>query len=240
MIPLPDFFNNNCVLCSLLKQVTNETAATVEDSAIRQPPRLKLPNFFSANCFSAERPKIESSELFCYQELTGHTDSIGSIEFSENGTHLISGSDDKTVRLWSIKVATNGTRLKWRQNTKTPLCVWPFPLTIDASSVAASTIRSSFTTLNRKQLVNNCILFHYIFNHYPNCICSLFKHFRKNLLNSVPHPDSVWDIALQPGSDGQVFASACEDGIVRLFDIRTSATGIFRQLNITIFICITL
>ena len=104
---MPDFFNNNCVLCSLLKQVTNETAAAVEDSAIRQPPRLKLPNFFSANCFSAERPKIESSELFCYQELTGHTDSIGSIEFSENGTHLISGSDDKTVRLWSINQSRN-------------------------------------------------------------------------------------------------------------------------------------
>ena len=137
----------------------------------------------------------------------------------------------------SIKVATNGTRLKWRQNTKTPLCVWPFPLTIDASSVAASTIRSSFTTLDRKQLVNNCILFHYIFNHYPNCFCSLFKHFRKKLLNSVLHPDWVLGIALEPsGTNGQVFASSCKDGFIRLFDTRTSVTGTFRQLNITISI----
>ena len=47
---------------------------------------------------------------------------------------------------------------------------------------------------------------------------------------SILHPDQVFDIALQPGTDGNVFASACEDGIVRLFDIRQSVTGIL--LNI--------
>ena len=44
---------------------------------------------------------------------------------------------------------------------------------------------------------------------------------------SFQHLDGVWDIALQPGTNGNVFASACEDGIVRLFDIRQSVTGIF-------------
>lgn len=44
------------------------------------------------------------------------------------------------------------------------------------------------------------------------------------------HPDNVWDIALQPNTDGNVLASACEDGIVRLFDLRRSATGILNEI----------
>ena len=39
--------------------------------------------------------------MFRYQELTGHTDDIRAIEFSDDGTHLVSGGRDKTVRLWS-------------------------------------------------------------------------------------------------------------------------------------------
>ena len=49
---------------------------------------------------------------------------------------------------------------------------------------------------------------------------------RKKLLNTVAHPNIVWDIALQPGSNGQVFVSACFDDIIRLFDTRCSVTGL--------------
>ena len=44
------------------------------------------------------------------------------------------------------------------------------------------------------------------------------------------HPDGVWDIALQPGTNRQVFALACNDGIIRLFDNRTSVTGIILKI----------
>ena len=50
----------------------------------------------------------------------------------------------------------------------------------------------------------------------------------------MPHPNSIWDLALQPTTDGQVFASAC-DGIVRLFDIRRSVTGNFKTQHPTTF-----
>ena len=42
----------------------------------------------------------------------------------------------------------------------------------------------------------------------------------------MEHPDYVYDISSQPGTKGQVFASACADDILRLFDIRQSVTGI--------------
>ena len=49
----------------------------------------------------------------------------------------------------------------------------------------------------------------------------LFKIFdRKKLFNSFEHPDGVLNIALQRGNGGTIFATACVDGILRLFDTR--------------------
>ena len=46
-------------------------------------------------------------------------------------------------------------------------------------------------------------------------------------MNSILHPsDQVFDIALQSGTKGNVFASVC-NGIIRLFDIRQSVTDIW-------------
>ena len=33
------------------------------------------------------------------------------------------------------------------------------------------------------------------------------------------------DIALQPGTNGNIFATACGDGIFRIFDTRRNANG---------------
>ena len=59
-------------------------------------------NTFVSNCFSDRRQQIDSSQLFHYRELLGHTDYIGTMGFSEDGTLLVSGGTDKTVRLWSL------------------------------------------------------------------------------------------------------------------------------------------
>jgi WD40 repeat protein len=32
---------------------------------------------------------------------TGHTDSVNSVAFSPDGQHIVSGSDDKTIRVWN-------------------------------------------------------------------------------------------------------------------------------------------
>ena len=85
------------------------TAVEVDvHSAARHPP-LCPPNSFVSNSFSARRRQIESSQLFRYQELSGHTKEIYSIEFSDDGTQLISAGADKTVRLWSF----NQDRGEW-------------------------------------------------------------------------------------------------------------------------------
>ena len=43
------------------------------------------------------------------KELKGHTDSVNSVAFSSDGTWIVSGSDDKSVRVWD---ASTGVELK--------------------------------------------------------------------------------------------------------------------------------
>ena len=41
----------------------------------------------------------------------------------------------------------------------------------------------------------------------------------------MTHPSVISDISLQPGTNGQVFASASSNGILRLIDQRQSTAG---------------
>jgi WD40 repeat protein len=36
------------------------------------------------------------------QEFTGHDDSVFGVDFSPKGTHILSASKDKTLRLWRL------------------------------------------------------------------------------------------------------------------------------------------
>ena len=50
-------------------------------------------------------------------------------------------------------------------------------------------------------------------------------------MNAVKHPQPIRYVMLQPGStNGDIFVSSCNDGILRLFDIRRSVTGVYTNL----------
>ena len=46
---------------------------------------------------------LDATTGVCTSTLSGHTDHVTSLVFSSDGTSLVSGSDDKTVRLWDIQ-----------------------------------------------------------------------------------------------------------------------------------------
>ena len=48
-------------------------------------------------------------------------------------------------------------------------------------------------------------------------------------MNSFEHPGDVYEISLQPETNGNVFATICDDDTFRLFDTRQSGTGELSQ-----------
>ena len=47
------------------------------------------------------------------------------------------------------------------------------------------------------------------------------------MLHSFDHLKTVFGLALQPGADGNVIATACKDGIIRLYDTRKEKNSSF-------------
>ena len=88
-----------------MNKETAAAAVVVDVTLAARPPHRPLsivPSSFAVNCFSARRRQVESSQLFRCRELTGHTGDIFSMKFSDDGSLLVSGGLDKTVRLWSL------------------------------------------------------------------------------------------------------------------------------------------
>ena len=47
-------------------------------------------------------------------------------------------------------------------------------------------------------------------------------------MHTIKHPQPIRYVTLQPGNTkGDVFVSSCDDGVLRLFDIRRSVTGMY-------------
>jgi len=45
-------------------------------------------------------------------ELKGHTGRVRSVTFSQDGSQVVSGSDDKTVRIWNVTMGEMEAELK--------------------------------------------------------------------------------------------------------------------------------
>ena len=46
--------------------------------------------------------QVDASQLFMCHDLPGHTDYVTTMEFSDDGSRLVSGGGDATVRLCSL------------------------------------------------------------------------------------------------------------------------------------------
>ena len=110
------------------------------------------------------------------------------------------------------------------------LTAWPFHLTPVASSAVAWTRSCSFTTLACKN--SNGVSFFFLITETANVYLKLLNLFLSHcctLLNTVNHPQPVRYVTLQQPSrstcNGDVFVSSCDDGVLRLFDIRRSVTA---------------
>ena len=60
-------------------------------------------NLIVAGMWSGHIITLDATTGICTSTLYGHTDLVRSLAFSSDGTSLVSGSEDRTVRLWDIQ-----------------------------------------------------------------------------------------------------------------------------------------
>ena len=101
-------------------KATAVMAATASTIAAASVDSNRIVSLLRENCFAATRQ--HQSRFFKCRDLIGHTGSIFAMEFSTDGSYIVSGGGDKTVRLWSLcdvdNEETQGTTPVHQMKTK--------------------------------------------------------------------------------------------------------------------------
>lgn len=173
--------------------------------------------------------------------LTGHTDSVRSVEYSADGKILASGSSDGTIRLWDPQTTKNIAVLTEHQNEVTDIVISGDSQTLVSVGVDEKVIR--LWNLNTHKLIANI---KGKFNRIVSLAYSpdnetvaagdfdgtvkLFSAKKKKQTatlvghdlapSDITEPGSVLALAFSP--DGTILASGSRDTTIRLWDTKTT------------------
>ncbi|HEY9875150.1 MAG TPA: hypothetical protein V6D12_17080, partial [Candidatus Obscuribacterales bacterium] len=129
----------------------------------------------------------------CVQTLKGHYRSVNSVAISPDGETLVSGSDDKTVKLWNLKagklIFTFYGSLK---------AVFSVTFSPDGQMIVSGDLDRTITTWKVD----------------TKAMRSLYSHAG----SPYSHSGYVYAIAYRP--DGQILASGSADKTIKIWDIR--------------------
>jgi len=56
-------------------------------------------------------------------ELKGHTGRVRSVAFSQDGSQVVSGSDDRTVRIWNVTMGEVEAEVKGHTDSVMSVCI---------------------------------------------------------------------------------------------------------------------
>ncbi|XP_029164290.1 DDB1- and CUL4-associated factor 5 isoform X2 [Nylanderia fulva] len=140
--------------------------------------------------------RFEKSENLYRKDLLSHYGCVNAIEFSNQGDLLVSGGDDRRVLLWKVEQAIQDIGKPTVMKGQHVSNI--FCLGYDSSKTKI------FSAGNDDQVIVHDLR-------------------TSDALNFFLHEKPVYGLSIHPHND-DIFASACDDGRVLIYDIRTSTT----------------
>ena len=186
----------------------------------------------SSSAVAAVRQSAIAAKLTPVRTLTGHTDAVWSVAVSPDGQTLVSGSEDKTIKLWQLSTGQIWRTLK--SNSEQVLSVAFSP---DGQSLTSG----SFATANaiRTWQLQTGEL-HRQFSPQANKVWSVDISSNGETLASTSgergikiwhlptgelrqslkgHTDTVWSVKISP--DGKFLASGSKDKTIKVWHLPT-------------------
>ncbi|CAG7836581.1 unnamed protein product [Allacma fusca] len=143
-----------------------------------------------------DRSFIKSKNLF-RKNLYAHFGCVNAVEFSRDGNLLASGGDDRRILLWNVDKAIHGKEEPTVMQAEHGSNV--FALALDNSN------RKIFSAGNDDQVIVHDV---------ETCVP----------LDYFVHEQPVYGVSIDPLNDC-IFASACDDGRLLIYDIREPSTS---------------
>lgn len=174
-------------------------------------------------------------------QLTGHKWQVSCLEFSPDGIHLASGAWDKCVRIWDLSILDSVVLLEGHDAPVTDLSWRP---TIDdfrdfgiiATSSADNTAKL-WNSRNGKKLETLIDHSSWVLgtsftsdgdvlatSSWDKSICLWNVQTAKLSGTFQGHSSGVWTCAFQPQNSSNLLCSGSEDGILKLWDLRSKTT----------------
>ncbi|KZC10050.1 PREDICTED: DDB1- and CUL4-associated factor 5 [Dufourea novaeangliae] len=147
------------------------------------------------HCKRLVNARFETSETLFRKDLLSHYGCVNAIEFSNQGDLLVSGGDDRRVLLWRVEQAIDGVGKPAVMKAQHISNI--FCLGYDNSKTKI------FSAGNDDQVIVHDLR-------------------TGDVVNFFLHEKPVYGLSVHPHNDN-VFASACDDGRVLIYDIRGSS-----------------
>jgi WD40 repeat protein len=156
--------------------------------------------------------KDDDDEWICAATLVGHTSTIWGIDFNQDGTHLVSVSDDLTLKIWK-RTAVSGLQEQWE-------CIQTIENQHQRTIYSVSWCKDTQFGLIATGCGDNCIR---VFA--PIADSSFDESPVYELTNRIPEAHGYGDINCvewEPAkfqSNGKYLASAGDDGNVKIWEL---------------------
>ncbi|XP_078664923.1 uncharacterized protein LOC144907584 [Branchiostoma floridae x Branchiostoma belcheri] len=165
-----------------------------------------------------------------YDTTDSHTDKVNAVTFIDDGERLVSGSSDKTIRVWHLASASTSELLTGHTGQVRALCAFHH-----GSNVASGSIDSTVRIWNTRNFSSSSLAGHkstvysiaitsddkYLVSASGDRTVGVWNTHSRELIHKLyGHTNSVYSVALTPDNTTIVSGGGMDDVTIRIWSLR--------------------